>query len=215
MSSEQLATSAHSNFLIVMSDQHASGVLGGLGHPVVRTPVLDRLMAEGVTFRQAHCPYPMCTPARAGFMTGLLAPQHGVWELGTPLPSDLPTWVHVLRRAGYQTVLSGHMHFIGRDQWHGFERLAHPGFVAPVTPFAYADWNRPLEFDVPLNEARLRTAGPRDEPTRNEKFDTAVVNAALEELPRLVERNDRPWLLVVGLIQPHTPYEVSRRFYEP
>jgi len=59
-------------------------------------------------------------------MTGLLTPEHGVWELGTPLRSDLPTWAHVLRRAGYTTSISGRMHFIAHDKMHGFERRVYP-----------------------------------------------------------------------------------------
>ncbi|HCQ04855.1 MAG TPA: hypothetical protein DIT99_31195, partial [Candidatus Latescibacteria bacterium] len=54
------------NFLIIMSDQHAPDTVGGLGHPVVITPSLDQLVATGITFRNAYCPYPMCTPSRAG-----------------------------------------------------------------------------------------------------------------------------------------------------
>ncbi len=55
-------------------------------------------------------------------MTGQLTPEHGVWELGTPLRSDMPTWAHVMRQAGYSTSISGRMHFVGHDRMHGFER---------------------------------------------------------------------------------------------
>ena len=79
------------NFLIIMSDQHAPDTVAGFGHPVVQTPSLDRLISRGVSFRNAYCSYPMCTPSRADFMTGQLTPGHGVWELGTPLRSDMPT----------------------------------------------------------------------------------------------------------------------------
>ena len=76
------------NFLIIMSDQHAPDTIAGMGHPVVKTPSLDHLVSAGVSFRNAYCAYPMCTPSRASFMTGRLTPEHGVWELGTPLRSD-------------------------------------------------------------------------------------------------------------------------------
>ena len=110
------------NFLIIMSDQHAPDSIGGMGHPAVKTPSLDQLMSAGISFRNAYCAYPMCTPSRASFMTGQLTPEHGVWELGSPLRSDIPTWAHVLRNAGYATSISGRMHFVGHDQMHGFER---------------------------------------------------------------------------------------------
>ena len=123
------------NFLIIMSDQHAPETMGGVGHPAVQTPSLDRLMSAGVTFRNSYCPYPMCTPSRAGFMTGRLTPEHGVWELGTPLRSDMPTWAHVLRRAGYATSISGRMHFVGTDRMHGFERRVHPDMNEKLIPY--------------------------------------------------------------------------------
>ena len=78
------------NFLVIMSDQHSPEAIGALGHPVVKTPALDALAAAGVSFTSAYCAYPMCTPARASFMTGLLTPQHGVWDLGSPLAQDCP-----------------------------------------------------------------------------------------------------------------------------
>lgn len=150
--------STRPNFLVIMADQHAPGVFSGLGHPAVRTPCLDRLMSAGITFRQAYCPYPMCTPARAGFMTGLLTPQHGVWELGTPLRSDLPTWAHVLRRVGYQTVISGRMHFVGHDKLHGFAHRVHGDMDKLLTPFAYGDWDAP-EKDEHVMPPRCEQAG--------------------------------------------------------
>ena len=58
------------NFLIIMSDQHAPDTIGRMGHSAVQTPTLDQLMASGVSFRNAYCGYPMCTPSRASFMTG-------------------------------------------------------------------------------------------------------------------------------------------------
>ncbi|MDP6119037.1 MAG: sulfatase-like hydrolase/transferase, partial [Planctomycetota bacterium] len=101
------------NFLVIMSDQHSPDAIGASGHPAVKTPALDSLENRGVTFTSAYCNYPMCTPSRASFMTGLLASDHGVWELGSSLRSDIPTWAHALRGAGYQTSISGRMHFIG------------------------------------------------------------------------------------------------------
>ena len=58
------------NFLIIMSDQHAPDTIGALGHPAVQTSALDQLISAGVSFRNAYCCYPMCTPSRASFMTG-------------------------------------------------------------------------------------------------------------------------------------------------
>ena len=202
------------NFLIIMSDQHAPDTVGGMGHPAVVTPALDRLMAAGVSFRNAYCCYPMCTPSRASFMTGQLTPEHGVWELGTPLRSDMPTWAHVLRSAGYATSISGRMHFIGRDQMHGFERRVHADIADMLVPSAYGDWDKPQGDDHVMLQA-IRNAGPTDEPTRAERFDTAVTEAALAELSHLASnQDDRPWALMVGLYLPHFQYAISQKYYD-
>lgn len=204
------------NFLIIMSDQHAPDTIGGLGHPAVQTPALDSLMARGVTFTSAYCAYPMCTPARASFMTGMLTPQHGVWELGTPLRSDLPTWAHVLRTAGYRTTICGRMHFVGPDLMHGFEHRIYPqkSGTAPVPPYAYADWDHPQEDDHVMIRA-IREAGPTDKPTDAEQYDTGVCEAALQEIKqRAASGDDQPWALMVGLFQPHFPFRISQPYYD-
>lgn len=182
-------------------------------HPALKTPSLDRLMASGVTFTNAYCPYPMCTPSRAGFMTGLLTPQHGVWELGAPLGSGLPTWAHVLRKAGYATSFSGRMHFMGHDMLHGFERRVQPEIGNPI-PYTYGDWDKPQQDDHIMVGA-VQHAGPTDIPTRAEQYDEAVIGAAVSELDVLVgDEDERPWALGVGLLLPHIPYAVSRPYYD-
>jgi choline-sulfatase len=54
-------------------------------------------------------------------MSGPPALPHRVYDNAAEFASDIPTFAHHLRRAGYQTCLSGKMHFVGPDQLHGFE----------------------------------------------------------------------------------------------
>ncbi len=64
-----MAQSTASNLLVIMSDQHSKHYLGCYGHPLVRTPHLDRLATEGMRFDSAYCPAPLCVPSRMAFMT--------------------------------------------------------------------------------------------------------------------------------------------------
>ncbi len=202
------------NFLVIMSDQHSPEAIGALRHPVVKTPALDALAASGVSFTSAYCAYPMCTPARASFMTGLLTPQHGVWDLGSPLSSGLPTWAHALRAAGYRTTISGRMHFIGPDQMHGFERRVCPGVTAEKTPFTEGEWEQPLSREHKMLQP-IADAGPTDERTRAEIYDDGVLEASLQELRRFAgSPSDHPWTLMVGFILPHFPFAISRGHYD-
>lgn len=110
------------NILLIMADQLVPFLTGAYGHPVVQTPHLDRLAAEGIRFDAAYTPYPLCAPARVAFMTSRYASRIGCFDNAALFPTDQPTLAHYLTNAGYETVLSGKMHFIGPDQLHGFGR---------------------------------------------------------------------------------------------
>ena len=66
------ATSTRPNFVFIMTDTQATNVLGCYGHPELRTPCIDGLAAQGITFDRAYTTSPLCTPARAGLFTGAI-----------------------------------------------------------------------------------------------------------------------------------------------
>ena len=105
-----------------MADQLAARYLPIYGHRLVKTPHLSRLAAEGVVFENCYSTSPLCAPARATIMNGLLPSRTGVYDNAAEFPSAIPTWAHYLRLNGYQTCLSGKMHFVGPDQLHGLEQ---------------------------------------------------------------------------------------------
>lgn len=116
---------AKPNFLIIMVDQ-LTGTLfpaenNGLPAPFLHTPHIRRLAERSVRFTSAYCASPLCAPARMSFMTGLLPSRHHVYDNAAEFTSDIPTYAHRLRLAGYYTALAGKMHFVGADQLHGFE----------------------------------------------------------------------------------------------
>ena len=98
------------NFLCIVTDQHRADHLGCAGNPVVRTPGIDRLAAEGVRFSRAYVNNPLCMPARATFFTGRAARGHGVRTNGIPLDPSVPTMTEALRQAGYRTHSVGKLH---------------------------------------------------------------------------------------------------------
>lgn len=105
------------NFILFITDQLRADNLGCYGHPVVRTPHIDRLAASGLCFDRFYVASPVCMPNRASLMTGRLPSVSGVRANGIPLPRDRVTFVELLRAAGYQTALCGKSHlqnFTGR-----------------------------------------------------------------------------------------------------
>lgn len=114
------------NILFIQVDQMTAGALGAYGNTFCHAPNLDRLANEGVVVQEAYCNFPLCSPSRASMATGKLCSKIGAYDNAAELPAAQPTYAHYLGAAGYQTVLSGKMHFIGPDRHHGFETRLRP-----------------------------------------------------------------------------------------
>ena len=98
------------NFLFFITDQHRADWLGCAGHPVVKTPNIDAIAAEGAMFEDFHVASPVCMPNRAALMTGRMPSVNSVRFNGAPLPKTENTFVDVLAASGYDTALIGKSH---------------------------------------------------------------------------------------------------------
>ena len=103
------------NILLIPSDQQRYDCVGANGHPVLRTPHLDRLAETGMNFTHAFTPIPLCTPARVSLLTGQWPTQHlaiANWHSEAPRPArdDLPVFSHTPSEGGYW------LGYIGK--WH-------------------------------------------------------------------------------------------------
>jgi choline-sulfatase len=203
------------NLLLVMADQLVPFLTGAYGHPVVQTPALDRLAREGIRYDAAYTPYPLCAPARAALVTGRYASDLGCYDNAAELHADEPTIAHHLTNAGYDTVLSGKMHFVGPDQLHGFRRR----LTTDVYPAGF-DW-------VPTQDAEgrfvrgghARMYAPPNVGvatwTKFLSFDEETQFRALEYLrERAREGRDEPFFLVVSFHHPHDPFRVTQELWD-
>ncbi len=98
------------NFLLFITDQHRADHLGCAGDPVLATPHIDALAAQGLRFSQCHVATPICQPNRASLMTGRLPSAHGLQMNGRELSLGEWTFVEQLREAGWRTALAGKAH---------------------------------------------------------------------------------------------------------
>jgi arylsulfatase A-like enzyme len=97
--------------LFVTTDQQRFDTLGCNGGQLARTPVVDRLAADGIRFERAQPQSVVCMPSRSTILTGQHPSTHGVWMNGVPLPVDAPSVAALLHDAGYRTALVGKAHF--------------------------------------------------------------------------------------------------------
>ena len=94
--------------LFLSFDQWQGRCLSALGHPCVKTPNLDRLIADGMVFANHYAQCAPCGPARASLLTGLYMMNHRSVHNGTPLDSRHGNIALEVRRAGYDPALIGY-----------------------------------------------------------------------------------------------------------
>src|SRR6202161_4749893 len=202
------------NVLIVMADQMAPAFLPVYGHAMTRAPNMLALARSGVVFNSAYCNSPLCSPSRASFMSGLLPSRTRVYDNAAEFGADLPTFAHCLRLRGYQTILSGKMHFCGPDQLHGFEeRLTTDIYPADFgwTP----DWDRPEHRPSWYhNMSSVREAGVCVRTNQLDFDDETAFMAEREIYDKARGLDKRPLLLVASLTHPHDPYAITREFLD-
>ena len=127
------------NILFVLTDDQRYDEMGFL-NPVLNTPAIDRLAAEGVHFENAFVTTSLCSPSRASILTGQMMHNHGVIDNNRPLPEGLELFPQRLRDAGYQTAFFGKWHMGGEitaprpefDHWVSFPGQ---GTYYPQNPF--------------------------------------------------------------------------------
>ncbi len=115
------------NVLILMPEEMRADALGFAGHPVYRTPNVDRLAREGTVFTRAYCASPLCMPARALVISGLYPHNHHIQDNAGHLPEDDETYGQLLQRAGYHTAAIGKLHFWPDDA--GRSLVEHEPYV--------------------------------------------------------------------------------------
>jgi arylsulfatase A-like enzyme len=132
------------NVLVFCVDEMRADHMGCAGNPLIQTPNIDALAARGTHFPRAYCNNPICMPARASMMTGLLPRDHGLRVNGQTLRPDLPVLPGILAEAGYRTHAAGKLHL---SPWVPEAAAPAPG----SSPESMADWNagRIREFPTP------------------------------------------------------------------
>lgn len=219
------------NVLLITLDQLRADCLGVAGHPLVRTPNLDRLAASGVRFANHFSNCAPCGPARASLLTGLWQMNHRVTGNGAPLADDLPMLPRLLRDAGYRPTLFGYTDTTidprdldpddpRRTEWEqpmsGFEVGVHldEGLAPWLAWLAERGYEVPGEgedpegiyepADVPVPVGRGSTWRPSVYAA--EHTESAFITEATLDWLRADDRAQEPWCAHVSYLRPHPPW---------
>ncbi|KIN64339.1 Choline sulfatase [Sulfitobacter noctilucicola] len=203
------------NILIVMVDQLNGTLFPDGPADWLHAPNLKALAARSTRFANCYTASPLCAPGRAAFMSGQLPSATGVYDNAAEFASSIPTYAHHLRRAGYQTCLSGKMHFVGPDQLHGFEeRLTTDIYPADFgwTP----DYRKPGErIDWWYHNMGSVTGAGVAETSNQMEYDDEVAYNATRKIYEYARGADaRPWCLTVSFTHPHDPYVARKKYWD-
>jgi arylsulfatase A-like enzyme len=200
------------NILLVFTDQQRADTLGTL-NPVMRTPTMDRLCAEGTTFTRAYTPVPVCVPARCSLIFGQYAHKTDCYENGSSMPAvtpERPTFMSALSEAGYQAHGVGKMHFTpDRMALRGFESrdYSEEGIRGPDTDdylaTLHANGYQHVHDANGVRGEMYYIPQPSQLPARLHNSHW-VADRSLQFLEQ--RDRSRPFLLMTSFIDPHPPF---------
>jgi arylsulfatase A-like enzyme len=194
------------NLVYVFADQWRAQSSGYAGNQSVRTPHLDRLSRESVNFTNAVSGCPVCSPARAGMITGRYPLTHGIFMNDLYLNRDAVSIADACRAEGYDTAYVGKWHLDGHGRSTFIPRERRQGF----------DFWRVLECTHRYNESYYYGDGPA-----KLKWDGYDAIAQTAEASRYISEHDpdSPFMLFLSWGPPHNPYQTApeeyRSLYNP
>lgn len=214
--------SGRPNLIFLMPDQLRADFLGCYGADFVQTPHIDRLAAEGVLYRNAYTPSPICVPARAVLLTGRNAIKNGVLTNNQFLRPDLGgcgirTWPEILHASGYATAAIGKMHFYPWDIGMDFRRrvvvedkrwlLIEDDYQECLKAHGFRKLHGDEHEGYHENKGAIVSRIPWEY-----SWDHFVGREACNYIRSYSD--DRPFAMMVGFPGPHCPYDPAPEFLE-
>ena len=221
------------HILILMTDQQRADCMSAVGHPLLRTPNMDRLAAEGTLFTDACTVSPLCMPARASFLSGRWVHNHFMWANDGHLAAGDESLFRRLRDNGYRTCHVGKSHYYNHDERHLAEWIPYMrcrGFddvhettgpwATLTTDSCMADhWAKLGLLESFRQDYRDRRRIRREQgldiarpsPLPVEEFsDSFIGRRAVEYIAGYDDK--RPMALFVGFGGPHEPFDAPGEY---
>lgn len=187
------------NFVFFMPETLRAESLGCYGHPLVRTPNIDRMAAEGVRFNQCHVQNPVCGPSRCSLMTGWPVHVRGHRSLYYFLHPDEPNLFRYLKQNGYEVY------------WYGKNDLLSPEtFADSVTDWGPRRGKEKPEINPwPKDDRHHYSFLYKEGGDRRDTADYANLQAGIQA----IERSSKPFCVYLPLSYAHPPFTAPRDFY--
>ncbi len=213
------------NVVLILADDLGYGDLGVYGSDIVSTPHIDALAADGVLFTAGYVSHPVCSPSRAGLITGRYQQRHG-WEFN-PAGRDVDAGMSVeettladrLKATGYHTGLVGKWHLGQQREHHPMSRGFDEYFGVLEGGSIFIDSSLPgVEYgslrgeEGPVARRNKVLRGFEEEPI--ERYLTDVFT---DEAVDFIERGaakDAPFFLFLSHTTPHTPLQATAEYVE-
>jgi len=196
------------NFIVIFTDDQGYQDIGCFGSPLISTPNLDRMAAEGMKFTDFYVAASVCSPSRAALLTGCYPPRVGITKVLFPrdnigLNPDEITIADILKAHGYTAACVG--------KWH----LGHLPQFLPMRQGFDSYYGIPYS-----NDMRIKRGGKSGPPLmRNEDIiehpanqPTLTLRYTKESIKFISENKDRPFFLYLPHTMPHVPLFASEKF---
>ena len=220
---KKVAKKPHPNVIVIMTDDLGYVDVGFNGSKDISTPNIDRIAKNGVKFTNGYTPYSVCSPSRAGFITGRYQQRFGYERNAQYRPNDpnmgLPqtekTIPTLLRQVGYTSGVLGKWHLgahisnhplnRGFDFFYGHLGGGHRYFPEELTiKDSYSINDEPLSYKTWI----MRDHQP-------EKTDKYLTDAFSNEAVKFIEKNQKdPFFLYLAYNAPHGPLQATQKYLD-
>jgi arylsulfatase A len=200
------------NIILIYMDDMGYGDLECYGHPLIKTPHLNQLASEGIRFTSFYAPAAVCTPSRAGLLTGRYPVRNAPFNFGPESTTGLPvseiTIADVLKEAGYTTAAIG--------KWH----LGHLPEYLPTARGFDSFYGLPYSNDMILPWCPWLTDSDKlmlyEDSTAvteiGKKQDRLTMDYTSQAISFIKEQADNPFFLYLAHSMPHLPISAAQEF---